>query len=133
MTSLAWSALVTSALAYSGCRGVVLGEEGEHGTGPLASGGHVVLFKGDLGAVVADAVEVQVEPVPSRVQPDLAALSGQAFEQSDIGGAFHPVGVAGEVCGLGDGGEPERQAEAGIGAEGEGVGGPAPPGAFDQQ
>ena len=50
-------------------RGVVLGEEGEHGPGALAAGGHVVLFEGDLVAVVADGVEVQVEPGLPRVSP----------------------------------------------------------------
>lgn len=44
----------------------------------------------------------------ARVQPDRSALSGEAFEQREIGGPLPPVGVAGEVGGFGDGGESSR-------------------------
>ena len=114
-------------------RGVVLGEEGEHGPGALAAGRHVVLFEGDLAAVVADGVEVQVEPGLTVGEPQLAGLAGEGFSRGDVGGALHPIGVAGEVGGLGQGDEAEQEAEAWVAAEREGVGGAASPGALEQQ
>ena len=41
---------------------MILGEEREHGTGALGAPGDVVLFQDGLVAVVADGVEVAVEP-----------------------------------------------------------------------
>ncbi|OYV64070.1 MAG: hypothetical protein B7X07_07305 [Actinobacteria bacterium 21-64-8] len=92
-----------------------------------------MLFEGDLGPMVADGVEVQVEPGLARIEPDFPAASGQAFEQGDVGGPFHPVGVAGEVGGFGDSGQADRQAETGISTQGEGVGSPALSAGLDQQ
>ena len=112
---------------------MVLGEEGEHRAGALTSGGHVVLLQGDLLAVVADGVEVQVESGLPGIEADLGAAPGQAFEQGHIGAAPDAIGVAGEVGGFGDGHQPEGDTEPGVGSEGEGVGGPAPPAGLEQQ
>ena len=83
--------------------------------------------------MVADGVEVEVEAGLAGVEAQGSGPAGQGFEQGEVGGSAHPVGVAGEVGGLGQSGQAEHQAEPGVGAEGEGVGGPAPPGALEQQ
>jgi hypothetical protein len=63
MISLACSAFGYVHIGVHHVRGgVVLGEEREHGTGALGAPGDVVLFQHGLVAVVADGVEVAVEP-----------------------------------------------------------------------
>ena len=114
-------------------RGVVLGEERQHRAGPLRAGGHVVLLQRDLLPVVADGVEVQVEPGLARVEADLRAAPREAFQEGDVRGAPDPVGVAGQVGGLGQRAEPEQEPETGVGPEREGVRGPSAAGALEQQ
>ena len=52
--------------------GVVLGEERQHGARALRAARHVVLLERCLIAVVADRVEVEVEPLLTSGQPELA-------------------------------------------------------------
>ena len=61
--------------------GVVLGEEGQHGAGALGAAGHVVLFQHGLVAVVADGVEVAVEPGLAGGQPERAQRGDQPGQQ----------------------------------------------------
>jgi hypothetical protein len=92
-----------------------------------------VLLERDLFAVVPDGVEVQVEPALAVVEPDLAALPAQSFQQGQVAGAPDPVGVAGQVGGLGQREKSQREAEPRVGAERERVAGPAPPAALEHQ
>ena len=62
-------------------RGVVVGEERQHRAGPLRAGRDVVVLQRDVDAVVADGVEVEVEPLLACGEPELAQASGDRCEQ----------------------------------------------------
>ena len=91
--------------------GVILGEEGEHGAGALGAAWDVVFLERGVLAVVADGVEVEVESLLARGEAELAEATGDTGEQLFVGGAARAVGVAGQVGGLGERGEPEQKAE----------------------
>jgi hypothetical protein len=89
-----------SALAQ-GQQGVAAGGELiEHGVGAL---GHGVRLQDGVVAVVADGVEVAVEPGLADGQPELPQAADQAGEQGLVGLAAYPVGVGAQVGGLGQG------------------------------
>jgi hypothetical protein len=64
---------------------VVLGEEGEHGAGALGAARDVVLLERGVLAVVADGVEVEVEPLLARGEAELAEATGDTGEQLFVG------------------------------------------------
>ena len=72
-----------------------------------------MLLERDLFAVVPDGVEVQVEPALAVVEPDLAALPAQSFQPGQVAGAPDPVGVAGQVGGLGSARSPSARPSPG--------------------
>lgn len=83
---------------------MVLGEEGEYRPGALGSVGHVVALQRRTNvrvAVVADCVEVAVEPGLAGGQPVAAKRLDEAEEQPLVGFAAHPVGVGVQVGRLG--------------------------------
>ena len=120
--------------------GVVLGEEGEHRAGALGAFGHVVLFQdavaravGWVVAVVADGVEVAVEPGLAGGQPECAQGADQPGEQLLVGFAAHPVGVGAQVGGLGQGGQSEGGGQAEVVDQRAEVVHPGAAGALGQQ
>ena len=119
--------------------GVVLGEEGEHRAGALGAFGHVVLFqdavagRGRVVAVVADGVEVAVEPGLAGGQPECAQGADQPGEQLLVGFAAHPVGVGAQVGGLGQGGQSEGGGQAEVVDQRAEVVDPGAAGALGQQ
>ena len=58
-----------------------MGEERQHRAGALRAGRDVVLLERDVGAVVADRVEVEVEPLLAGREPELAQPAGHAREE----------------------------------------------------
>ena len=120
--------------------GVVLGEEGEHRAGALGAFGYVVLFQdavaravGWVVAVVADGVEVAVEPGLAGGQPECAQGADQPGEQLLVGFAAHPVGVGAQVGGLGQGGQSEGGGQAEVVDQRAEVVHPGAAGALGQQ
>ena len=89
--------------------GVVLGEEGEHGTGALGAPGDVMLFQDGLVAVVADGVEVAVEAFLAGRQAEGPQRADQPGQQLLVAVAADPPGVGAQVGGLGQGGQPEGE------------------------
>ena len=92
-----------------------------------------MLLERHLTAVVADGVEVQVEARLAGVEAELLTAARQRLQKGEVRGAPDPVGVAREVRRLRQGAEPEKQPEAGIAAEGEGVRRSAPARALQNQ
>ena len=113
--------------------GVVLGEEGQHGAGALGAAGHVVLFQHGLVAVVADGVEVAVEPGLASGQPQRPQRRDQPGQQFLVGVAADAPGVGAQVGGLGQGGQPEGERQPGVVGQRPGVGDAGLAGAFGQQ
>ena len=113
--------------------GVVLGEEGEHGAGALGAAGDVVLFQHGLVAVVADGVEVAVEPGLAGGQPERPQRLDQPGQQLLVGVAADPPGVGAQVGGLGQGGQPEGERQPGVVGQRAGVGDAGLAGALGQQ
>jgi len=93
---------------------VVLGEERQDGAGALGAAGDVVLFQDGLVAVVADGVEVAVEPGLAGGQAERPQRLDQAGEQFLVGIAADSPGVAAQVGGLGQGGQPEGERQPGV-------------------
>ena len=91
-----------------------MGEERQHRAGALAAAGDVVLLKRRVGAVVADRVEVQVEALLAGCHPQFAQAAHRGGQQRLVGGAAHAVGVARQVRGLGQRGQPERQSQPAV-------------------
>ena len=112
---------------------MVLGEEGQHGAGALGAAGHVVLFQDGLVAVVADGVEVAVEPGFAGSQPQRAQRLDQAGQQFLVTVAADPPGVGAQVGGLGQAGQAEGECQPGVVGQRPGVGDPGLAGAFGQQ
>jgi hypothetical protein len=71
-----------------------------------------VLFQDGLVAVVADGVEVAVEPGLPGGQPERAQRADQAGQQFLVGLAADPPGVAAQVGGLGQTGQAEGERQA---------------------
>ena len=94
--------------------GVVLGEERQHRAGALRAGRDVVFLQRDVGAVVADRVEVEVEPLLAGREPELAHPAGHARQELLAGGAPRAVGVAGQVGGFRECGQSHQQRETGV-------------------
>ena len=88
---------------------MVLGEEREDGAGALGAAGHVVLFQHGLVAVVADGVEVAVEPRFTGGQAEQAQRLDQPGQQFLVGVAADPPGVGAQVGGLGQRGQAEGE------------------------
>ena len=113
--------------------GVILGEEGQHGAGALGASGDVVLFQDGLVAVVADGVEVAVEPLLAGGQPEWPQCLDQPGQQLLVGLAAHPPGVGAQVSGLGQGGQAEGERQPFIVGQRPGVRDPRLAGALGQQ
>ena len=120
--------------------GVVLGEEGEHRAGALGAFGHVVLLQDAVAvavfgvlAVVADGVEVAVEPGLAGGQPECAQRADQPGQQLLVGFAADAVGVAAQVGGLGQCGQPEGGGQAEVVDQRAEVVDPGAAGALGQQ
>ena len=92
MISAACSALVVGVGVHHVRGGVILGEEGHQGAGALGAPGDVVLFQDGLVAVVADGVEVAVEPSLAGGQPNRPQRLDQPGQQLLVGLAAHPPG-----------------------------------------
>ncbi len=112
---------------------MVLGEEREHGGGALGAPGDVVLFQLRVVAVVADGVEVAVEPGLAGGQPERAQRLDQPGQELAVGLAAHPPGVGAQVGGLGQGGQAEGERQAGVVSERADMVHPGVAGAFGQQ
>ena len=113
--------------------GVVLGEEGQHGAGALGAAGDVVLFQHGLVAVVADGVEVAVEPGLAGGQPERPQRLDQPGQQFLVGLAADPPGVGAQVGGLGQRGQPEGERQPFVVGQRPGVGDAGLAGALGQQ
>ena len=107
--------------------GVVLGEEGQHASGGLGAFGDVVVLERGLFAVVADGVEVEVEPGVTSGESEGAEAADQLAERGGVHLTAHPVGVAGRVGGFGQHVQPDGQAEGAIRGQFGGVGDPVAP------
>src|SRR5260370_40459535 len=107
MISAACSALVRSALAYHLGRGVVLGEERQDRAGALGTPGHVMLLQDRVVAVVADGVEVAVEPVLAGGQPQRAQRLDEPGQEFVVGVAAGPPGGGAQGGGRWQAGAPE--------------------------
>jgi hypothetical protein len=76
----------------------------QHGPGPLGTLGYIVFLQRctEVGVtVVADGVEVAVEPRAAGGQTLTAQRCHQAGEQGLVAVAAYPVGVGAQVGGLG--------------------------------
>ena len=91
-----------------------MGEERQHRAGALRAGRDVVFLQGDVGAVVADRVEVEVEPLLAGREPELAHPAGHARQQRLAGGASRTVGVAAQVRGFRQRRQSHQEREAGV-------------------
>jgi hypothetical protein len=58
--------------------GVVLGEERQHRSGALRAGWDIVFLEWHIVAVVTDRVEIEVEPLLTGCEPELAHPAGHA-------------------------------------------------------
>ena len=63
-----------------------MGEERQHRAGALRAGRDVVFLQRDVGAVVADRVEVEVKPLSARGEPELAHPASHTREEHLAGG-----------------------------------------------
>jgi hypothetical protein len=84
-------------------------------------------------AVVADGVEVAVEPGLAGGQPESAQGADQPGEQLLVGFAADAVGVGAQVGGLRQGGQPEGGGQAEVVDQRAEVVGPGAAGALGQQ
>ena len=112
---------------------MILGEEGQDGAGALGASGDVVLFQDGLVTVVADSVEVAVEPCFTGGQAERPQRLDQPGQQLLVGLAAHPPGVGAQVSGLGQRGQAEREGQAFVIGQRPGVGDPRLAGALGQQ
>ena len=92
-----------------------------------------MLFQDGLVAVVADGVEVAVEPGFAGGQPERPQRLDQPGQQLLVGVAADPPGVGAQVGGLGQGGQPEGERQPGVVGQRPGVGDAGLAGAFGQQ
>jgi len=83
--------------------------------------------------VVADGVEIAVEPFLAGGQPQRPQRGDQAGQQFVVGLAADPPGVGAQVGGLGQAGEPEGERQARIVGERADVVDGGLAGAFGQQ
>ena len=96
----------------------VLGEERQHGPGPLGPGGDVVLFQGGIVAPRHDGVEVQVEDgLVAGGEPAGDHLGVQGGQEPLLVVMGEPVGVVGERGLLRQDGQPGQQRGGGVGEQ----------------
>ena len=103
---------------------MVLCEQGQHAAGGLGAFGDVVVLERGLFPVVADGMEVEVEPGVAGGEAKGAEPADQLAERGGVHLAAHPVGVAGSVGGVWQHVQPDGQAQGAIRGQFGGVGDP---------
>jgi hypothetical protein len=96
----------------------VLGEEGQHGTGALRAGGHVVLLQHRVVAPVHDGVEVQVEDcLGAGGEPAVDHRGVQGGQEDPLVVVAGAVGVVGQRGLLRQGGQAGEQGRGRVGEQ----------------